>query len=66
MVELRCSLLLHVLGVAEFGTGGGALIFAPLVVRSGEESLKTGPSFFLCSETFPGFAVINLRDRSDK
>ena len=52
-------MLLHVIGGVEFGTGGGALRFAPLVVRSGEESLETGPSFLLCSETFPGFAVIN-------
>ena len=43
----------------EFGTGGGALIFAPLVVCSGEESFESGPSFLLCRETFPGFAVID-------
>ena len=47
------------IGVEEFGTGGGALRFAPLVVRSGEESFETGPSFLLCSETFRGFAVID-------
>ena len=47
------------IGGVEFGTSGGALRFAPLVVRSGEESLETGPSFLLCIETFPGFAVIN-------
>ena len=33
--------------------------FVPLVVPSGEESFETGPSFLLCSETFPGFAVID-------
>ena len=59
LVELRCSLLLHVIGGVELGTGGGALRFAPLVLRSGEESLETGPIFLLCSETFTGFAVIN-------
>ena len=46
-------------GVVEFGAGGGALIFAPLIVRSGEESIETSPSFLLCGETFPGFSVIN-------
>ena len=30
-----------------------------LVVRSGKESFETGPIFLLCSETFPGFAVID-------
>ena len=30
----------------------------PLVVRSGEESFETGPSFLLCSDAFIGFAVI--------
>ena len=43
----------------EFGTSGGALRFVPLVVRSGEESFEAGPSFLLCRETFPGFAVID-------
>ena len=33
--------------------------FAPIVLRSGEESFEAGPSFLLCRETFPGFAVIN-------
>ena len=47
------------IGGVEFGTGGGALRFAPLVVRSGEESFEAGQSFLLFSETFPGFAVIN-------
>ena len=47
------------IGVVEFGTAGGALRFAPLVVRSGEESSEAGPSFLMCSETFPGFAVID-------
>ena len=42
----------------EFGTGGGALRFVPLVVRSGEESIEVSPSFLLCIETFTGFAVI--------
>ena len=43
----------------ELGTGVGALIFAPLVVRSGEESFEAGPSFVFCRETFPVFAVID-------
>ena len=43
----------------EFGTGGGALRFAPLIVRSGEESFESGPSFLLCREAFPGFAVVD-------
>ena len=43
----------------ELGTGGGALRFAPLVVRSGEESFESGPSVLLCREMFPGFAVID-------
>ena len=43
----------------EFGTGGGALRFAPLVVRSGEESFEAGPSFLMCRETFQGSAVID-------
>ena len=43
----------------EFVTGGGALRFAPLVVRSGEGIFESGPSFLLCRETFPGFAVID-------
>ena len=59
LVELLCSLFMHVIGGLEFGTGGGALIFAPLVVCSDEESFDTGPSVLLCSERFPGFAVIN-------
>ena len=54
LVELCCRLLLHVIGGVEFVTGSGALRFAPLVVRSGKESLETGPSFLLCSDTFPG------------
>ena len=52
-------MLLHVIGGVEFGTGGGALRFAPLVVRSGEEMLETGPILLLFSETFPRFAVID-------
>ena len=52
-------MFLYVIGGVEFGTGIGALRFAPLVVRSGEESFETSPSFLLCSETVPGFAVID-------
>ena len=52
-------MFMHVIGGVEFGTGGGALRFAPLVVCSGKESFETGPSFLLCSETFPDFAVID-------
>ena len=43
----------------EFGAGGGALVFAPLVVCSGEESFEAGPSFLLFREMFPGFAIID-------
>ena len=57
--DLLCSLIMHVIGGVEIGTGGGALRFAPLVVCSGEESFETGPSFLLCSEMFPDFSVIN-------
>ena len=59
MIELRCILSLQESGGVEFGTGDGALIFAPLVVRSGEEIFEAGTSFLLCGETFPGFAVVN-------
>ena len=34
------------------------MIFAPLVVHSGKESFEDGPSFLLCRETLPDFAVI--------
>ena len=47
------------IGRVEFGVGGGALRLAPLVVRSGKESLESGPIFLLCSETFPDFSVID-------
>ena len=59
LVELRCILFLQVVGRVEFGTGGGALRFAAIVVRSGKESFEAGPSFLLCRETFTGFAVID-------
>ena len=59
LIELHCFLFLQEIGGMEFGTGGGALRFAPLVVRSREESFEAGPSFLLCRETFPGFSVIN-------
>ena len=35
------------------------MVFAPLVVCSGEESFEAGPSFLLFSEMFPGFAIID-------
>ena len=47
------------MGRVEFGTGDGALRFAPLVMRSGEESFEASLILLLCRETFPGFAVIN-------
>ena len=28
-------------------------------MRSGEEGFAAGPSFLLCRETFPGFAVVD-------
>ena len=59
MIDLRCFLFLQEIDGVEFGTGGGALIFAPLVVRRGEEMFVAGPSFLLCRETFPGFASID-------
>ena len=43
----------------EFSTGDGALRFAPFVVSCCEESSEAGPSFLLCGETFPGFAVVD-------
>ena len=59
LLELCCSFLLHVIGRVEFGAGGGALRLAPLVVRSGKESIEASPSFLLCSETFPDLAVVD-------
>ena len=59
LVELRCILLLHVIGRLEFGAGGGALRLVLLVVRSGKESLEAGQSVLLRSETFTDFSVIN-------
>ena len=59
LIELRCILFLQDIGGVEFGTGGGALRFAPLVVRSGKESFEAGSIFLLCRETFPGFAFID-------
>ena len=44
LVELLCRLLLHVIDRVEFGAGSGALRLAPLVVRSGKESLETSHS----------------------
>ena len=52
-------MFLQVIGGVEFGTGGGALRFAPIIARSGEESFEAGPIFLLCGETFLGFAVNN-------
>ena len=46
--------------MAEWNSAPAVVLrFTPLVVRSGKESFETGPSFWLCSETFPGFAVID-------
>ena len=50
---------MHMIGGVEFRTSGGDLIFTPLVMCSGKESFETGPSFLLCYEMFPGFAVID-------
>ena len=41
----------------EFSAGGVALIFVPFIVSCCEESFEYGPSFLMCGETFPGFAV---------
>ena len=43
----------------ELSTGGGALRFAPFAVSCCQESFEAGPSFLLCGETFPGFAVVD-------
>ena len=43
----------------EFSTVGGALRFATFVVSFCEESFEARPSFLLCEETFPGFAVVD-------
>ena len=59
MIQLHCILYLKDICRVKFGTGGGALIFVPLVVRSGEEGFEAGPSFFLCREKFQGFSVID-------
>ena len=47
LIELRCFLFLQDIGRVEFGTSGGALRFASLVVCRGEESFEAGPSFFV-------------------
>ena len=59
LIELCCILFLQEIGGVEFGTSGGAMIFAPLVVRSGKEMFEAGPSCLLCRETFPVFSVID-------
>ena len=41
-----------------FSAGGGALRFAPFVVRCRKESFEGNPSFWLCGQTFPGFSVV--------
>ena len=58
-MELPCILLLQEIGRVEFSAGGGAFRFAPFVVNCCKESFEAGPSFLLCGETFPGFAVID-------
>ena len=42
----------------EFSAGGGALRFVPFIASCCKESFEAGPSFLLCGETFPGFAVV--------
>ena len=42
----------------KFRDGGGALVFLPFVVCSGEESFEGSPIFLLNGQTFPGFAVV--------
>ena len=42
----------------KFSSSGGALRFAPFIVSCCEESFEAGPSFLLCGQTFPGFAVV--------
>ena len=58
-MELPCILLLQEIGRVEFSAGGGAFLFAPFVVNCCKESFEAGPSFLLCEETFPGFAVVD-------
>ena len=45
----------------KFSTDGSALSFAPFVVSCDEEIFEAGPSFSLCGETFPGFAVVEKK-----
>ena len=45
--------------VVESGASGGDVRRAPLVVRSGKESLEVVPRFLFWSEMFPNFAVID-------
>ena len=59
LIELRCILFLQEIGGVEFSTGGGALRFAPFVVRCCEENFEASASFLFCEEMFPGFAVVN-------
>ena len=47
LLELRCSLILYVIGRVESGNGGCALRLPPLVVRSGKESPEISPHLFL-------------------
>ena len=42
----------------ELSASGGALRLSPFIVRCCEESFEAGPSFLLCGQTFPGFAVV--------
>ena len=61
LVELRCILFLQVIGRVEFGTGGGDLRFALLVVRSCEESFEAGSTFFCVGRRFQALQLSTKR-----
>ena len=61
LVELCCILFLQVIGGVEFGTGGGALRFAPLVVRNGEESFEASLSFYCVVRCFQVFQLLTKK-----
>ena len=58
LIELSFVFFLQEIGGVEFSAGGGALRFAPFIVRCCEESFEANPSFLLCRKTFLVFAVV--------
>ena len=55
---MSCVFFLQEIGAVEFSADGGALRFAPFVVRCCEESFEGNPSFLLSGLTFQVFAVL--------